>query len=892
MNDTAGHFARQAAVDRAQRHAPFLREAALALPGLIELFVDQGSAAALREALAGCDDILGVSLRRQRRALALAVALGDLAGELSLEEVTAALSDFADSSLDQAVTQAILERVAGAELQGLAVLALGKLGSRELNYSSDVDLILVYDPLTLPRRARDDPAEAAVRIGKRMIELIQARTADGYVQRIDLRLRPSSEVTPIVLAVDAAITHYESSALPWERAAFIRARACAGDKLLGQRFLNELQPFVWRRALDFGAIDEIRQISLRIRDHYAQGQAFAPGFDLKRGRGGIREAEFFTQVQQLVHGGREPALRVPATIGALNALAAAGHLDAGAASSLSDAYRALRTAEHRVQMINDQQTHRLPLDPEALEAVALLDGGGDADHFLRALAPHIEAVTSEFDGLVGEPAPRLSNDRNLLRQELADLGFADVETAAKRVADWRSGRARALRSPAALTAFEAMLPTLLGAIAGAGDPAHALNRLADIVERVSSGINLFRLLEARPLLADLLAQILNHAPVLAEQLARRPALLDGLLDDSSFDEPAAADEVATELTRAIRGEPLDRALEIVRRIVNERRFAYGVQLIAGHRAPLIIGEGYAQLAEGAIQTLASATQADFARVHGAIAGGELIILALGRLGGGVLTNASDLDIIFLFDAPPGSASDGAKSLTATDYYNRLASRIVASLSVATAAGPLYEVDTRLRPEGAKGMLAVNLSAFETYQREQAWTWERMALCRARIVVGSVVARPRVDDLIRDLLKLPRDAAAIRADAARMRIDMARHKAAAGPLDVKLGAGGLVDLEFAVHTLQLSYGIGLDARIEGAIAELASAGLMDVTLIDDVRLLTSLLVILRLVAPGGEPAPSSRELVAQVCGLEDWPALLDAQAAARQRIAQFWHEVKQ
>jgi len=893
MNETPCAAQRAAALARATEYAPFLRDSARLLPDLAATFVDAGSNAAIAAALAlGGEGELGPVLRRRRRALALAVALGDLAGELPLEKVTAALSDFADASLDAAIAQAIVERVPGAEPRGLAALALGKLGSRELNYSSDIDLILLFDPATLPRRERDDPGESAARIARRVVELMQARTADGYVARVDLRLRPSSEITPIVLPVDAAIAHYESSALPWERAAFIRARAAAGDVALGEKFLREIQPFIWRRTLDFGAVDEIRQLSVRIRDHYEKGRALGPGFDLKRGNGGIREAEFFLQVQQLVHGGREPGLRVPATLDAMAALVEAGWLHPGVAGHLAEAYRALRTAEHRVQMVDDQQTHRLPADPEALDNVARLHGLADGAALLDWLGPHVSAVGAQFDALVGDPGGQLSTDPDLLRDELAKLGFADPATAAKRVTDWRSGRARALRSQPALAAFEAMLPTMLAAIAGGGDPPHALNRLADLIERVPTGVNLFRLLEARPALAALLAVILSHAPFLADQLARRPNLLDGLIDESSFAEPPDAATVAAELAGAIAGEPLDVALELVRRIVNERRFAYGVQLITAHRDALVIARGYSDLAEGTIEALADATHADFATTHGRIAGGELQILALGRLGGRALTHASDLDLIFLFDAPLGSVSDGAKPLTATDYYNRLASRIVASLSVPTAAGPLYDVDTRLRPEGAKGMLAVQIEAFDTYQRETAWTWEHMALCRARPVYCSPAACAGLAARIEALLRLPHDPATVRADARRMRFDMARHKPAAGRFDIKLGDGGLVDLEFAIHTLQLTHHVGLVPSLSTAIAALAEAGLMDGALTDDMRLLLRLLVILRLVAPGGEPAEATRALVAEACGQPDWPALLEAHDAARQRIAAFWKGVRQ
>ena len=891
MKATFGQVERTEALERALRHSPFLRSAAERWPDVAATFLDQGSDGAIAAALGAQADTVGATLRRQRHGLALAVALGDLSGETSLEQVTAALSNFADSAIDQALRAAIAERVPGAEALGVTVLALGKLGSRELNYSSDVDLILLFDPATMPRRARDDPSEAAVRHGRRLVELLQQRSADGYVARVDLRLRPAPEVTPIMLSVDAAISYYESSALPWERAAFIRARACAGDIALGQRFLAEIQPFIWRRAIDFGAIDEIRDISLRIRDHFAQGQRFGPGYDLKRGRGGIREAEFFTQVQQLVHGGRDASLRDSSTLGALDALSKAGRLDVAIARTIGDAYRALRTAEHRVQMIDDRQEHRLPGDVAALEQVAFLDGRTGSDALLDSLRAHVEGVAKQFDGLVSERGERLSNDPDILRAELTAMGF-EPEEALRRVAEWRSGRARSLRSPAARAAFEAMLPNLMRAVGAGPDPGRALNRFSDIVERLSSGVNFYRLLEARPQLAAMVAQILAHAPALADQLARRPTLLDGLIDDSSFALPPPADALAAQFTAAIAGDPLDVALDRVRRLIGERRFGLGVQLITAHRDPIAVAEGYSDLAEAAIIALSDAVAREFAAAHGVIEGGELVCLALGRLGGRALTNASDLDLVFLFDAPERAVSDGAKPLSATDYYNRLASRITAALSVPTAAGPLYDVDTRLRPQGAQGMLAVSLAAFEAYQRGEAWTWEHMALCRARPLTGSSKIRAAVRDRIADILTAPRPESAIRADAASMRRDIARHKPPAGALDIKLGPGGLVDLEFTVHTLQLIHHVGFDPRLEVAIAQLVAAGLIDEGADPDLRLLSRILVVLRLVAPQGmDPAEQSRALVASLCGHYDWPALVAAVDLARERIGARWAAVK-
>ena len=894
MNRRFSADSRDDALHRARSNSPFLREAIEARGEIADAFIAKGAAAAARLARAvndGGDP--GASLRRQRRALALAVGLGDLAGELTLEQVTRLLSDFADRAIDDAVAAAISERVPDAEPHGFAVIAMGKLGSHELNYSSDVDLLLLFDPETIPRRSRDDAGEAAVRIGRRLIELLQKRTEEGYVQRVDLRLRPSPEVTPIALPINAAISHYESSALPWERAAFIRARAAAGDLALGQRFLDAIQPFVWRRSLDFGVIEEVRQISARIRDHFAQGANIGPGYDLKRGRGGIREVEFFVQIQQMIHGGRDASVRSPATLDAIEALLAAERLEQPVASELAAAYRLLRTIEHRVQMVDDAQTHLLPADPAALDNVAHLHGAPSGDALLELLRPHVDRAGTIFDSLAPETSARLSNDPDILKEELRSLGFTDTALAARHLAVWRSGKARALRSPPAQQAFEAMLPGLLRAIAAGADPDRALNRLGDIVERLSSGVNLFRLLEARPGLGRLLAKVLAHAPTLADQLSRRPELFEGLFDASCFAMPPPAEEFAAVLARSMEGHPYDVALDRVRRAVNERRFALGVQLIDRHRDPLEVTEGYARVAEGALIALGEAAAAEFQAAHGAFPNSELVVLGLGRLGGHSLTQASDLDLIYLHNAKPGGASDGAKPLGPNDYFNRLANRLTAALSVPTAAGPLYDVDTRLRPEGTKGMLVVSFEAFERYQRHEAWTWEHMALCRARPVFGSPEARAQVAAMIESILRMPRDDAKIVSDAVKMRAEMERHKPPHSTIDVKLGPGGLVDLEFAVHVLQLTRHVGLDTRLEVALEQLAAESLVPANIVDALKLLSRMLVMMRLVAPGDvKPTAETWHLVAEACGAASWEELLAEHDAARQSIRDLWDRIKQ
>jgi len=878
---------------RARDHSPFLREATQARGDIVEIFTEYGAVAAAELALRASGANIEARLRRKRYGLALAVALGDLAGELPLEEVTRLLSGFADQAINEAVAAAIAERVPNAEPQGFAVIAMGKLGSCELNYSSDVDLLLLFDPETFPKRSRDDAGEAAVRIGRRLIELLQKRTEDGYVQRVDLRLRPSPEVTPIALPVNAAISHYESSALPWERAAFIRARAAAGDIALGQRFLEAIQPFVWRRSLDFGVVEDVRQISARIRDHYSEVAKIAPGFDLKRGRGGIREVEFFVQIQQMIHGGRDGSVRSPATLDGIEALRAAGHLEEGVAAELAETYRLLRTIEHRVQMVEDGQTHLLPAEPQALDNVAQLHGLDDGEALLGQLRPHVDRAGELFDSVTPETGARLSNDPDVLKQELKAMGFADPNSAARHIADWRSAKARSLRSPPAIQAFEAMLPALLPAIAVGADPDHALNRLGDIVARLSSGVNFFRLLEARPILAQLLAKILAHAPALADQLSRRPELFEGLFDASCFEMPPPAEEFAQLLAGAMRGQPYDIALDRARRVVNERRFALGVQLIDLRRDPLEVAHGYARVAEGTLIALGNAAVSEFEQMHGRFDQGELVLLGLGRLGGCSLTHASDLDVIYLHTAPPHTRSNGPKPLGPNDYFNRLASRVTAAMSVSTAAGPLYDVDVRLRPQGAKGMLVVSLEAFEQYQREEAWTWEHMAMCRARPVFGSRAVRERASTIIRDILCLKRDSAKVATDAIKMRTEMERHKPARSALDVKLGRGGLVDLEFAVHVLQLTRHVGLDPRLEAALEQLAADDLVLENILSAQKLLTRMLVMLRLVAPGDvKPTGETWQLVAEACGAANWDELLAQHDAARQCVAALWNSINQ
>ena len=878
------------AIARARENAPFLARSLDRLPDLADLLASGDADAAFEYcATAGEGVETGVALRRERLALALTLAIGDLAGACSLDDVMQRLSSFADRALDRAIGDAARVRTKGEGTDGFFALALGKHGACELNYSSDIDPILLFDPEVLATGERSGPAETAQRMARDILRLLSDHTEEGYVFRVDLRLRPAAEVTPLAVAVNAALSHYESAALAWERAAFIRARSAAGDVARGERFLSHIRPFVWRRSVDFGAIDEIAQLRLRIREAYGGEPRLGPGFDLKRGRGGIREIEFFAQTHQLIHGGRDPRLRSSDTRAALRALARADIVEEETATRLAEAYARLRVAEHRIQMLEDRQTHAIP-EGEALGRLARLDGFADGEALLADLDPHLTATAEAFDALLQASETGAVGDRPV--GELVNASpLAGQDNLSERVAGWLDGRYRALRSSDAQTAFRRLLPTLLERLAQSAEPDRAMVRLERLLEAMPSGINLFRLLEARPALLDQFLDIITLAPPLANDLALRPALFDALIDRSALDLPEDVPALRRSMMRAEPHGNYEALLDRIRVVTGEQRFALGVQLIGGAHDPLDIARGFAIVAEAALQAALAGTVEEFEQAHGRIEGSELVILGLGRLGGEALTHASDLDIVYLFTGDHAAESDGARPLGATRYFNRLAQRVSAALSVPTAEGPLYEVDTRLRPQGAQGPLAVSVESFARYQRESAWTWEHMALARARVVAGSFSARASVDDIVREVLCAPRDPAALREDVLRMRGEMATHKPAKGPLDVKLLRGGLVDIEFILHFLQLRDHVALDPRLSKVCETLVHAGTLPQAFADAHDFLTRLIVAARLLAPDlAVPPGAAGEVLAQACGCEDTDALLHRVGEARQEVARTWQQV--
>lgn len=873
------------AIARATAHSTFLRGLLRREGDLAAQMASDGFDAALQTAVDRLDaENPMVSLREARNGVALVVALADLANVWPLEKVTAELTSFADRALDFAIHTAFAEQ--GQQPVGLAALALGKMGSFELNYSSDIDLIFLHDPDTLPKRAREEPTEAAVRIVRRVVALLAERREGGYAFRVDLRLRPDPDSTHASLPVGAAVAYYQSQALAWERSAFIRARAAAGDLSLGQQFLGEIAPFLWRRSLDYSALVEIREISHRIRDHFAEAQTFGPGFDLKRGRGGIREVEFYAQAQQMIFGGRDPTLRSGATMDALAALAAAGKIEQRDADSLSAAYRHLRTLEHRIQMLADQQTHQVPKLAADRKQLAGLCGVADWKTLESRLVPHLKSVGRLYDQLLqsGEErrGERIPHELPQIEQWATKTGIRDPQLLSRLLPVWRTGRPRSLRAPEALQAFETVIPRLV-ARAGSGKTGReALLRLDQMIQALPSGVQFWRLLAANPHLADVVGRVLTTTPVLAEALARRPVLLDILLQPAPplADAPSALAELSSAVG-PLEGEAL---LDRLRQWTSERRFQLGVQLLDAAISPKQAGQEMSRMAEAAVTLLTAHVTREFSEKHGEIPGGRLVPLALGRFGGGELTAQSDLDLILLFTGSFETRSTASPSISASAWFNRLGQRLIGALTAPTAAGTLYAIDSRLRPSGADGLLSVSLESFERYQIEDASLLEQMALTRARPIACAAEDAEAVQQMLARILGTPRNPTALLAEIADLRRHMLKHKPPAGPLDVKLMKGGLVDIEFIVQARALLARTPIPPALDEAIP------LMAPELAQPARLMMDMLVMLRLIQQHGTattPDSAAGAAIARACGYPGLGQLKAELAEAREVVNATW-----
>ncbi|MBC6980961.1 bifunctional [glutamine synthetase] adenylyltransferase/[glutamine synthetase]-adenylyl-L-tyrosine phosphorylase [Caulobacter sp. 17J80-11] len=904
--------------------SPYLASLARRSPDRLRTILEADPDARLEELLAATDAAAGSvatpdELKHRLRVLKgdahLLTALSDLGGVWDLDQVTGAITRFADATVRSALDGIAREarqrgRLLGepsaehGPIPGLFGLAMGKHGAFELNYSSDIDVSLFYDPEVLPVSEAVEPQAFVNRVAQALTNLLSERTAEGYVFRVDLRLRPDPSTTPPVVRVPAALVYYETVGQNWERAAFIKARPCVGDLPAAQAFLDELRPYVWRRSLDFAAVADIHSIKRQIHVWRADERLEAAGANLKLGAGGIREIEFFVQTQQLILGGRDPSLRSSRTLDALEALRRAGHVTTGATRDLTRAYERLRALEHRVQMLEDEQTHTLPEDAEARARVAALAGEGDLGAFDASVATTLKTVNRRYGELFAEEEQLSSRFGSLVftgveddpstLETLARMGFSNPAQVSSTIRAWHHGTIPATRTARGRELFTRLAPRLLEAAHASDAPDDAFNRFAAFFSGLSAGVQTQSLLLAQPALFGLIVEVMASAPRLASTLARRPAALDAILDQAFF---APLDEDSGVCQAIVRegseAASFEAAMDAVRRTHREQAFRIGLQVLSGTAGAEEAGRGFADLADACVQGLARAALTETTRVGGALPGGEVAVVALGKFGSREMTAQSDLDLMTVYAAADPAAASEGKGWSADTFYGRFTQRLIAALSAPTAEGGLYAIDMQLRPSGAAGPVAVSLPAMEDYYAREADTWEHLALTRARVAWASSPAfGARVAAAIEAALRRPRDRAGAARDVADMRALMERERPARGFWDLKLSPGGTVDAEFLAQFLEIA-GAGeggpLRAGTLDALEALKAAGAADAITLDRVasgwRLHQNIDQLLKAALdergdPDVEPAPFKRRL-ARAGGARDFDTLKRKLAIVRQ-----------
>ncbi len=908
--------------------SPFLAELSASHgPWLTAALADPAGALAalLAEAQAVAETALdeaaiGSALRLSKRKLALLAAAAETSGAWSTAQSTTALSDFADAAIEAALTVLVRQAVARGDLasgattqkSGLAIFALGKHGGRELNYSSDIDIVAFFDPAAAAAARPDEATRVLTRVVQRLAALLEEREGRDYVFRTDLRLRPDPGSTPLALSMDAALAYYESRGQNWERAAWIKARPCAGDKAAGKAFLTDLAPYVWRRHLDFANIADIQAMKRQINVAKHVGEARVEGHNVKLGRGGIREIEFFAQTQQLIAGGRDIALRVRPTAEALAALGQAGWITSKAVAELTGAYWFLRAVENRLQMLNDEQTHVMPESEAGVAVIAgLMDlplAGFEARYrsSLATVQGYYAQLFREGESL-GAVGGNLvftgSDDDPGTLDTLTRLGFRDAHMVSATVRKWHYGGYRATRAAAARAHLTELLPSLLTTIARTGDPDLALARFDDFLERLPSGVQLFALLRTHSELSGLLVQLLASAPRMAEAVIHRSHVMDGLID------PAFADEISRPqvLVRKVGSflaeardyqEVIDRA----RIIGQEQQFLIAAGLLSATMTARGAGEQFTALAETLLHSLFAAVRHAFEERHGIVPGASSALLAFGKMASREMTATSDLDFILLYDVEGGAEeSKGARPLPVSQYYTRLTQRLVAALTAPTSEGVLYQADMRLRPSGNAGPLATTLSAFRRYQQEEAWTWEHLALTRARVVETSEGFGERIAAAIEEALGKPQAPGKIVDDVVTMRALVAKERPPRHPFDLKLRGGGLIDLEFIAQSAQLLARTQIDlpqAPTADVLVRLGQLGLVPegARLAEIHGVYSTILQAMSaaLVEPFADEAWTRpfRELLTQLCNVPDYERLKDdieAMTGEVKAAATRWYE---
>lgn len=808
--------------------SPFLREVFITHPEFLDPLRQTDLRTrldCLMAAIAQVDRIDGIneavvmsSLRRYKTEAHSLIALGDIGGIFTAAESAEWLTKLAESTLGAALRFLLREADAQGKIKlsnrdnpekdcGLIILGMGKLGARELNYSSDIDLIVFIDDLS---PAIGDPFECVdvfSKMMRRLIRIMQERTADGYVFRVDLRLRPDPGSTPLAVPVGAAIRYYEGRGQNWERAAMIKARPVAGDIEAGEKVLKELSPYVWRKYLDYAAIADVHSIKRQIHAHKGHGGIAVRGHNVKLGRGGIREIEFFVQTQQLIAGGRFPQLRGRRTVEMLEALCELGWITPQARDALSEKYAFLRNTEHRIQMIADEQTHILPQDDEGFLRVARLMGYRESEHFAHDFLETLKVVEGHYAALFEHENELGAESGNLVftgedddpgtLATLSDLGFERPSDICRVIRTWHFGRYRATQSAEARERLTELTPALLKSFGATKRADEALLRFDTFLQGLPAGIQLFSLLQSNPSLLDMLVLIMSSAPRLAEIITRKPHVFDGMLDPTVFAELPTLNYLQERLDHFLGQVTIyEEILDRLRIFADEQRFLIGIRLLTGAIDGERAGCAFTDLADLMIAKALSAVEEEFAKRHGYVAGGKIGIIGMGKLGSRELTAGSDVDLILLYEHDDSAdMSDGEKPLYIAQYYMRLTQRLIAALSAPTGEGVLYEVDLRLRPSGNKGPVAVPYQAFSKYQRSDAWTWEHLALTRARAITGDAMFLEKLEQEVSTIIAFKRDDAKIATEVCSMRGLLEAEKPAKNRWDLKMMPGGIIDLEF-------------------------------------------------------------------------------------------------
>lgn len=733
-------------------------------------------------------------IRRLRQKQALIIAFADLAGWSDLETTTHYLSQCA-ISLVRCCLDFIMD--VPQEESGFMVLALGKLGAHELNYSSDIDIILLYDQQH-PLWRNQDHAPLH-KIGKKLTHLLSTPTTDGIAHRTDFRLTPDIGTASSVISLQNAETYYESRGRSWERAAFIKASAIAGDIKTAHQFLNYLTPFVWRRNLDYTAIQDILAISHRYKTKTHSWQ----GFHLKKDAGGIRDIEFYLQSLQLLWGGRNPQLRTKASLPTIKNLEQHKHITKAHAKKLRTHYTRLRILEHRLQMMNDAQTHSLPKNDEAFDIVAHFAGHKNKQNFIKELEHITQDILAIIEPRQAEDSHSLPSNDQEWRAWLAMHKFQNADSCARLIEHWHHCNYPALSDGRSRALFDSLLPNLLTHFGT--DSYQGLIRFDQFIKSLPAGVQLFTLLKTHPHLLSLISLIMSAAPRLANRLARRPHLLDNVLEHHFYDAPKDRHTLSMELKHSLADcASLEEILNRARIWAKDKKFQLGVHLLMNRLTILDAAPLYTHIAQELIEAIMNHCLDNFSSNYGTMNGDGLAIIALGKLGGEILSGASDLDLVFVYD----ETKTPNAQLMPSVYYIRLVQRFITALSAPTEEGDLYQIDTRLRPEGDKAPLAISLQSFTTYYQERARLWEKMALAKARLIYGAPALQKKLQHFITDILTQPHDEQQTARQAHRMRKAMKKEHLPKNKQQAywsfKYREGGSADIDFIHQTLLLTH----------------------------------------------------------------------------------------